>query len=167
MSSAASSGVAEGDAYNPLLVDQAKKRLQTLGLLQGRRHQTPSQARPDRVILDVEVIEQSTGELSFGAGYSTSEGVIGDVSITERNLLGNGQFLRLTLAARSSACRSICRSPSRASLTATFLPASTSSTRRSTRRPVGLQHRRTGGGVRLGFPVSENLWMQTNYTFVA
>ena len=43
-------------------------------------------------------MEQSTGELSFGAGYSTSEGVIGDVSITERNLLGRGQFLRLRLA---------------------------------------------------------------------
>ena len=52
----------------------------------------------DRVVLDVEVIEQSTGELSFGAGYSTSEGVIGDVSITERNLMGNGQFLRLQLS---------------------------------------------------------------------
>ena len=44
------------------------------------------------------VEEQSTGELSFGAGYSTSEGVIGDVSITERNLFGNGQFVRLKLA---------------------------------------------------------------------
>ena len=43
-------------------------------------------------------MEQSTGELSFGAGYSTSEGVIGDISITERNLLGNGQFLRLRLS---------------------------------------------------------------------
>ena len=43
-------------------------------------------------------MEQSTGELSFGAGYSTSEGVIGDVSISERNLLGSGQFLRLRLA---------------------------------------------------------------------
>ena len=62
---------------------------------------------PDRVILDVELVEQSTGELSFGAGYSTSEGVIGDVSITERNLLGRGQFLRLRLAGSPSACRSI------------------------------------------------------------
>ena len=32
---------------------------------------------PDRVVLDVEVEEQSTGELSFGAGYSTNEGIIG------------------------------------------------------------------------------------------
>ena len=44
------------------------------------------------------MLEQSTGELSFGAGYSTSEGVIGDISIRERNLLGRGQFLRLRLA---------------------------------------------------------------------
>ena len=42
--------------------------------------------------------EQSTGELSFGAGFSTNEGIIGDVSITERNFMGNGQFLRLKLA---------------------------------------------------------------------
>ncbi len=46
----------------------------------------------------MELVEQSTGELSFGAGYSTAEGVIGDVSITERNLMGNGQFLRLQLS---------------------------------------------------------------------
>ena len=65
------------------------------------RRSTSSAARvsaQDRVVLDVELVEQSTGELSFGAGYSTSEGVIGDVSITERNLLGNGQFLRLQLS---------------------------------------------------------------------
>ena len=47
------------------------------------------------MILDVDLVEQPTGELSFGAGYSTTEGVIGDVSFTERNLFGNGQFLRL------------------------------------------------------------------------
>ena len=44
------------------------------------------------------MVEQSTGELSFGVGYSTSEGVIGDISLTERNLMGNGQFLRLSLS---------------------------------------------------------------------
>jgi outer membrane protein insertion porin family len=48
------------------------------------------------VILDVEVTEVSTGELTFQAGLSSSEGVLGKVSITERNLLGRGQNLGLS-----------------------------------------------------------------------
>jgi outer membrane protein insertion porin family len=47
------------------------------------------------VVVIVKVQEQPTGELSFGAGYSTSEGVIGDISIAERNLMGKGQYVRL------------------------------------------------------------------------
>ena len=90
--------LAEGDAYNPLMVDQAKKRLQALGFFKTVEVKRRPGSAPDRVILDVEVVEQSTGELSFGAGYSTSEGVIGDISITERNLMGKGQFLRLRLS---------------------------------------------------------------------
>ena len=90
--------LAEGDAYNPLMVDKAKKRLQELGFFKTVEIKRRPGSAPDRVVLDVELVEQSTGELSFGAGYSTSEGVIGDVSITERNLLGSGQFLRLRLA---------------------------------------------------------------------
>ena len=90
--------LAEGDAFNPLLVDRAKKRLQALGLFKKVEIKRRPGSAQDRVVLDVELAEQSTGELSFGAGYSTSEGVIGDVSITERNLLGNGQFLRLKVA---------------------------------------------------------------------
>ena len=63
--------VAEGDAYNPLMVDQAKKRLtepRPVQVVEVKRR--PGRAQ-DRVILDVELVEQSTGELSFGAGYST------------------------------------------------------------------------------------------------
>ena len=57
---------------------------------------TPSRAaRPTASFILVKVVEQPTGELSFGAGYSTSEGVIGDISITERNLMGKGQYVRL------------------------------------------------------------------------
>ena len=90
--------LAEGDAFNSLMVDRAKKRLQALGLFKNVDIKRRPGSAPDRVVLDVVVEEQSTGELSFGAGYSTSEGVIGDVSITERNLFGNGQFVRLKLA---------------------------------------------------------------------
>ena len=157
--------VAEGDAYNPLMVDQAKKRLKNLGLFKNVEVNRRPGSAQDRVTLDVDVVEQSTGELSFGAGYSTSEGVIGDVSITERNLMGNGQFLRLQLSG------SLERLQVNLSFTEPrFLDRNLAAGFDVFHKEVdftstsGFNSRRTGAGVRLGFPLSERMWMQTNYT---
>jgi len=158
--------LSEGDAFNPLLVDRAKKRLQGLGFFKAVEVKRRPGSAPDRVVLDVELVEQSTGELSFGAGYSTSEGVIGDVSISERNLLGNGQFLRLKLGG------SIERFQIDLSFTEPrFLDKNLSAGFDLFHKDIdqteesGFASRRTGGSVRLGFPLSENLWMQNAYTF--
>ncbi|WP_229309070.1 outer membrane protein assembly factor BamA [Hyphomicrobium album] len=157
--------VAEGDAYNPLMVDQAKKRLTNLGLFKGVEVKRRPGSAQDRVVLDVELVEQSTGELSFGAGYSTAEGVIGDVSITERNLMGNGQFLRLQLSG------SLERLQVNLSFTEPrFLDRNLAAGFDLFHKEVdqtsqsGFQSRRTGASLRLGFPISEKLWMQTSYT---
>src|SRR5262249_51385274 len=157
--------VAEGDAYNPLMVDQAKKRLKNLGLFKNVEVNRRPGSAPDRVILDVEVVEQSTGELSFGAGYSTSEGVIGDISLTERNLMGNGQFLRLSLSG------SLERLQVQLSFTEPrFLDYNLAAGFDLFHKEVDMQNqsgfnsRRTGGDVRLGFPLTEKLWMQTSYS---
>ncbi|MEQ1578595.1 MAG: outer membrane protein assembly factor BamA [Hyphomicrobium sp.] len=158
--------LAEGDAFNPLLVDRAKKRLQGLGFFKNVDIKRRPGSAPDRVILDVELVEQSTGELSFGAGYSTAEGVIGDVSITERNLLGNGQFLRLKLAG------SVERLQVDLSFTEPrFLDRNIAAGFDVFHKDIdqteeaGYASRRTGASVRMGFPLTENLWMQTAYTF--
>lgn len=157
--------LAEGDAFNPLLVDRAKKRLEALGFFKKVDLQRRPGSTPDRVILDVQLEEQSTGELSFGAGYSTAEGVIGDVSISERNLLGNGQFLRLRLAG------SMERMQVDLSFTEPrFLDRNLSAgfdlfhKELDYARETGYESKRTGGTARLGFPLSEDLWMQTGYT---
>ncbi|MBI1650736.1 outer membrane protein assembly factor BamA [Hyphomicrobium sulfonivorans] len=157
--------VAEGDAYNPMVVDQAKKRLTNLGLFKGVDIKRRPGASQDRVVLDVELAEQSTGELSFGAGYSTAEGVIGDVSITERNLMGNGQFLRLQLSG------SMERLQVNLSFTEPrFLDRNLAAGFDIFHKEVdqssesGFSSRRTGASLRLGFPLSERLWMQTSYT---
>jgi outer membrane protein insertion porin family len=84
----------EGDPYNKALVSKAERRLNRLGFFK-KVTITPEQVAPDKVDINVEVEEQSTGELSFGAGYSTTDGIIGDVSIGERNLLGRGQYVKL------------------------------------------------------------------------
>jgi outer membrane protein insertion porin family len=43
------------------------------------------------------VVEQQTGNFSFGIGYSTVDGVVGNVSVGERNFLGLGQTVKLAL----------------------------------------------------------------------
>ena len=156
--------LAEGDAFNPLMVDRAKKRLNALGLFKSADVKRRPGSAQDRVVLDVELVEQSTGELSFGAGFSTSEGVIGDVSITERNLLGNGQFLRLKFAG------SMERQQVDLSFTEPrFLDRNLSAgfdlyhKEVDQRSESGFRQRKSGGQVRLGFPLAENLWMQTFY----
>jgi len=156
--------LAEGDAFNPLLVDRAKKRLSALGLFKNVEVKRRPGSAADRVVLDVEIVEQSTGELSFGAGYSTNEGVIGDISLTERNLMGNGQFVRLKLAG------SLERMQIDLSFTEPrFLDRNLSAGFDLFHKEVdyrdssGFRQRKTGGQVRLGFPLAENLWMQTQY----
>ncbi len=89
--------LAEGDAYNRLMVKRAKERLQALGFLKKVTVRRARGSRPDRVVLNVAVVEDSSGELGFSAGYSSADGVIGDISVTERNLMGRGQYLQLKL----------------------------------------------------------------------
>jgi outer membrane protein insertion porin family len=50
---------------------------------------------PDKKIISIAVTEQNTGSLAFGAGYSSYQGIMGTVYLTERNLLGKGQYLSL------------------------------------------------------------------------
>ena len=87
--------VVEGDAFNTSKIRRSRQRIENLGFFSRVDVQTTQGSAPDQTVLEVEVEEQSTGELSLGAGFSTSEGPFADVSVRERNLLGNGQDLRL------------------------------------------------------------------------
>ncbi len=157
--------LAEGDAYNPLMVDKAKRRLQVLGFFKAVDIKRRQGSARDRVILDVDLLEQSTGELSFGAGYSTSEGIIGDVSITERNFMGKGQFLRLRLAGSQE------RMQVDLSFTEPrFLDRNLSAGFDLFHKDVNLsavsafRSKTSGGSLRIGFPLAENLWLTNAYT---
>src|SRR5262249_52563377 len=131
-----------------------------LGFFKGVEIKRRPGSAADRVVLDVEVVEQPTGELSFGAGYSTSEGVIGDVSITERNLLGNGQFLRLKVGGSAE------RFQVDLSFTEPrFLDRNIAAGFDLFHKDVdqlsesGFKSRKDGGSLRVGFPLSEQIWL--------
>ena len=85
--------IAEGDPYNPREVDDAVARLRSLGLFNRVDVAVDPGSAPDQLIVRVRVEESLTGSLSFGASYSKDDGIAGNIVLSERNVLGRGQFL--------------------------------------------------------------------------
>ena len=86
--------IGEGDAYNRAFIDRAERRLNNLGFFKKVKITNVPGATPDRVIVVVDVEDQPTGSFGISGGYSTVDGFIGEVSITESNFLGRGQYAR-------------------------------------------------------------------------
>jgi outer membrane protein insertion porin family len=86
--------VSEGDAYNRALVDRAERRLKNLDYFKSVKITTEPGSSSDRVILIVDMEEKSTGDFSVSGGYSTTDGALAEVSVSERNLLGRGLFAK-------------------------------------------------------------------------
>lgn len=91
--------VSEGDAFNQVLIQRAKRRLERLDYFTSVNISTQPGSQPDQVILVVDLVEKATGEFSIGGGYTTGGttggGPTAEGSITEKNFLGRGQFIRL------------------------------------------------------------------------
>ena len=89
--------VSEGDAYNRALVDRSERRLKNLDFFKTVKISTEPGSSTDRVILVVDLEEKSTGDFSVSGGYSTSDGALAEVSISERNFLGRGMFAKASV----------------------------------------------------------------------
>jgi len=83
----------EGDAYNPREIRDAAARIRALGFFSTTDVEARDGSSPDRVVIDVDVEEQPTGSLAFGASYSSDSGLGGNITFSERNFLGRGQAL--------------------------------------------------------------------------
>lgn len=160
--------LSEGDAYNRLLAEQARQRLQNLGFFKSVKLNREAGSTPDRVVLTFLVEEQPTGELSIAGGYSSAEGPIAEVSYTERNLMGKGQFLRVKVSGSLEQSR-------QAELSFTeprFLDKNISAGFDIFTKEVdytdqsGYKDRKTGATLRVGFALTDRIWFQPNYTFV-
>jgi outer membrane protein insertion porin family len=87
--------VAEGDAFNTSKVKRSEQNLKNLGYFKKVEVTNVPGSAPDKTLINVNVEEQSTGELSVGTGYSTTEGLLANVGIHESNFLGRGQDFRI------------------------------------------------------------------------
>lgn len=88
--------ISEGDPYNQVLLRKATNRLNALGFFSSVDISTRPGSEADRVILVVNVQDKATGEFGIGGGYSNTAGASADISISESNFLGRGQFIKLS-----------------------------------------------------------------------
>ena len=85
----------EGDAFNAFKVKRSQDRIQNLGFFQENLEIKQTQGSSnDRVVLNLDVEEKSTGELQLSAGYSSLEKFIISASVAQRNFMGKGQVLQ-------------------------------------------------------------------------
>jgi outer membrane protein insertion porin family len=86
--------LSEGDPYSATKLQRSEQRIRNLGFFEKVKISNRPGTAPDRTVIDVEVEERSTGELTFGAGFSTADGALADIGIQENNLLGTGKQLK-------------------------------------------------------------------------
>jgi outer membrane protein insertion porin family len=90
--------IAEGDAYNKTLLDRAERRLKNLNYFKTVKISAKPGSASDRVVLDVDVAEQSTGDFNIAGGYSTTDGLLAQVKVGENNFLGTGQSVKASVS---------------------------------------------------------------------
>ncbi|WP_262296915.1 outer membrane protein assembly factor BamA [Microvirga sesbaniae] len=155
----------EGDAYNQVLVDRAERRLNNLGYFKRVRISNEPGSSADRVVVNVDVEDQSTGSFAISGGYSTADGFIGEVSVTETNFLGRGQFVRLAgqLGQRAYGVDFSFTEPYflgyRMSAGIDLFSKFSDQTRYSR-----YENRMTGGTLRLGLPFTEEFTVTARYS---
>lgn len=155
----------EGDAYNAAKLNRSRQRINNLGFFSRVDVTKEPSTSPDQTIVKVDVAEQSTGELGLGAGYSTSEGVLANLVMRERNLLGKGQDLRATI--------SVSKIRQQFDLGFTepyFLGRNLSAgvdlfhSTNDNSQYSSFRSTKTGGGLRLGYEINERWSQRLRYT---
>ena len=86
--------LAEGDAYNSAKLQRSEQRINNLGFFEKAEVKNEPGSAPDKTVVNVDVKEKSTGEINIGAGFSSTDGIIGNIGLSESNLLGRGQSIK-------------------------------------------------------------------------
>lgn len=157
--------IAEGDAYNRALVDRAERRLKNLDYFKTVKIITEPGSSPDRVVLLVDLEEKSTGDFSVSGGYSTSDGLLGEVSVSERNLLGTGLYAKASVQ-YGQRVRGYSLSVVEPFLLGYRIAGGIDIFQRQQLPSsyVSYETKTVGGSARLGFALREDLSMQVRYS---
>ena len=97
--------IAEGDPFNPREIRDAAERIRALNFFENTDVNAREGSSPDQVIVDVDVEEAPTGSLNFGGSYGVNDGFGLAIGFTERNFLGRGQTVSLSLSTAQDAAQ--------------------------------------------------------------
>ena len=159
--------ISEGDAFNRVLLDRSRVRIRSLGYFGDVTVEERPGSAPDRTVVDVSVEEQATGAFSIGAGFSSADNFIADLSVEERNLLGRGQFLRFRVSASSRTQQVDIRFTEPYFFDRNLaLGFEVFSTRTSFRESF-FESENIGMGLLFGFPLSEYARMNARYQLIS
>ncbi len=153
--------VSEGDPFSKSKLARSEQKIKNLDYFETVTMSTEQGSAPDKSIVNIGVAEKSTGELSVGAGFSSSDGPLADFSLRERNFLGKGQIAQVsaTIAGERTEFDVSFTEPH-------FLDRDLSAgvdafhITRDFSDESSFDQKRTGGALRMGYPLSEK-WGQT------
>ena len=157
--------IGEGDPYNHVMIERAERRLNSLGYFKKVHISNRPGSAPDRVIVVVEVEDQPTGSISLSGGYSTTQGFLAELAYTETNFLGRGQYVRLSVSDGQYT------QGWKASFTEPYFLGQRLAAGFDLYHQVNnnnqyalYQNWTTGGTLRLGIPITDDLTLQPNYS---
>lgn len=158
-------GLAEGDPFNATKIHKSEQNLKDLGYFETAKITPTDGAQPDRANLKVDVKEKSTGQVAIGAGFSSTDGPLGDFSISEHNFMGQGQDARFgaTISGRTKQIDTSFTEPY-------FLDRNLSvggdiySSQTDNQDLSSYSTSASGFAIRAGYPLSEELRQRVNYT---
>ena len=93
--------VVEGDPFNPREVRESAERIRALGFFEKADVNAREGSSSDQVVVHVDVEEKTTGSLGIGGTYSTDNGFGVVLQFQERNFLGRGQDVSLSISGAS------------------------------------------------------------------
>lgn len=158
--------IVEGDAFNQALVNFSQGRVRQLGFFEDVEVEPFQGSDADKAQIRVSVTEQPTGELAFGAGFSSTDSFLVDFSISERNLRGRGQFLRFRVSASSRRRQIDIRFTEPRFLDRNLAAGfDLFQVRTDFSREASFETESTGMTLRAGFPLTRAVSAGLNYTF--
>ncbi len=156
----------EGDAFNQEMISRAKRRLEALGYFTTVNISTAQGSAPDRVVVIVDVEDQSTGSFGIGAGYSAGgDGFLLEASIEEKNFLGRGQFIRVAVGGGLEEARSYNLSFTEPYFLGYRLAAGFDLFKSTTSSNSYYDYEEQGVTLRVTAPITEDLATTFRYTY--